>query len=202
MKRSTFILSGIGGLGAFIHNQSLMARVSLSYMLTPKEEWETYTTDEMRNFARKCIIYGEAHGGRGHSLGAISWNESTLSYNIEHGEPSYGPFGISLRTAKYVRSVLRKDVSKGDLDTWDDATLILNLEHEFTYGADMCIFLFRYHMTWFLKNGHEPTKAWKYAAQRYAGWSKWESREKYGDVFASRAKFLKTLDIKDDELWK
>lgn len=169
---------------------------------TPEEEWNLYVTPAKRILARRCIRYGEQQEPpRGHSLAALAWNESSLRIVVDHGEPSYGPFGISLRTAKYVRAELRKDISQSDLKDWSDTALIEMLENVFEYSADMCLFLFNYHMDWFLSEGYPPTVAWKYAAQRYAGWSKWESRRQYGETFAARAKFLKTIDIKDDALW-
>ncbi len=199
MKRSTFIKAGIAG--ATLFRADLLKAMVVTLDFVAAQEWKI-ASPAKKMIARRCIRYGEKQEPpRGHTLAALAWNESSLRIVVDHGEPSYGPFGISLRTAQYVRSELRKDISQGDLMDWSDTALIEMLENVFEYSADMALWLFNYHMEWFLSKGHPPTVAWKYAAQRYAGWSKWESRSKYGDIFEARAKFLKTLDIEDDELW-
>ena len=109
---------------------------------TPKEEW-VYATDAQKAFARKCIQYGQLHRPRrGHSLAGLSWMESSLGAETDHGEEqSYGPFGLGLVTAKHIRKNLRKDPTLGDLEDWGDDKLIAMLE-TFEYAADMTIWLF------------------------------------------------------------
>lgn len=192
MKRARFIQALVG----FVLNPVLFAdqkQVDVK-QLTPKEEWDIYATDAQKTFARKCIHWGEfQEPARGHTLGALAWNETSLAADTDHGEPSYGPFGMSLGTAQHIRKNLRKDPDEGDLEAFSDDTVILLLKDDFYYAAKMTLWLFDKHMKWFLVRGFRPTLAWKYAAQKYAGWKKWATRKDYGDTFAARAKFLKTI---------
>lgn len=192
MKRATFLQALIG----FVLNPVLFAdqQQPIVKKMTPRKEWDTYATDTQKAFARKCIHYGEyQEPQRGHTLAALSWNETSLGADTKHSEASYGPFGMSLGTAKHIRENLRKDPDAGDLEAFSDATVTMLLKDDFYYAADMTLWLFKKHMDWFLSEGFPPTEAWKLAAQKYAGWKKWAKRDAYGDTFAARAKFLKTI---------
>ncbi len=193
MERKQFI---IGSAAIVLMPQLLLPkkRKPPEPPLTPKEEWETYATDDQKAYALKCIQYGQQHRLRlGHTLAGLAWMESSLGAKTDHGEErSYGPFGMGLVTANHIRKKLRKNFIQGDLADLCDETVIMLLEDDFAYAAVLAMFLFEYHRQWFLSKKYSPQQSWKFAAQKYAGWKRWRSREKYGRVFNDRVKFLKT----------
>jgi len=199
LKRSTFIYLGTVGV-ALLKVQLLLAKDKIAAILTPMQEWDKWATDEQKEFARRCIRYGEQQDPRrGHTLAGLAWMESSLGLKEDHGEPSYGEFGMSLGTANHIRQKLRKNADLGDLEDWDDATVIDLLENDFEYAADLTLFLFEHHRKWFIDKKYSEHQAWKYAAQKYAGWKKWAIRKTYGDVFNARVKFLKTIKVEVED---
>ncbi len=196
LKRITFI----SVVGWSLVVPSLIIAKKKPKPLTPRQEWNKWATPGQKAFARRCIRYGEQQEPRrGHTLAGLAWMESSLGLKNNHGEPSYGPFGMSLRTANYVRQKLRKDLNAGDLEGWSDAAGSALLEEDFEYAADMVIWLFEYHRQWFIDAGYSEHQSWKYAGQRYAGWSKWNTRKTYGNVFNARVKFLRTIKLEVDK---
>lgn len=195
LKRSTFLYLSTVGL-ILLKLEILLAKDKTTKLLTPKQEWNKYATGEQKEFARRCIRYGEKQDPkRGHTLAGIAWMESSLNSEADHGEPSYGPFGMSLDTANHIRKKLRKNSALGDLADWSDAKVIALLESDFEYAADLTLYLFEKHLRWLIKEKYSKHQAWKYAAQRYAGWNRWTIRKTYGDVFNTRVKFLKTIKV-------
>lgn len=200
MERRTFII-----VVAIIMLMSSILLPDKREFMPPHEQWEKYAIDEQKTFGLKCILYGENKiPPRGHTLGGIAQMETSLNLFSDHGEDSYSPFGISLGTAQYVRQELRKDPSYGDLEDFDDDTVILLLENDFNWAADMALWLYQYHIDFFIERGYSPHRAWQLAIQRYAGWNRWESRKTYGKVFREWVKFLRTLEYPEGnpvDLW-
>ncbi len=148
-----------------------------------------------KDFAYKCIEWGEKHYQMGHTLAAIAWMESSLGVDNEHDEESFGQFGIrpTTITSDTISARLQK---KGYTDIREP---INDLTHNFKFAATSCLLIYRdnirYIKQWHKNRGRNATnsQAWQLAAQVYPGGTNWQNRAEYGRVFRQRVKFLKTV---------
>ena len=144
-----------------------------------------------KDFAYKCIEWGEKHYQMGHTLAAIAWMESSLGVDNEHNEASYGSFGIRIRTATGVFAEKLQPEFPGHFDS--------TLKRNFKFAARCAILIYldntRYIKQWHRNRGLTITgrRAWQLAAQVYPGGTNWQNRAEYGRVFRQRVKFLKTV---------
>ena len=173
------------------------------YAGTPAEDWFGIwdydakkwlirpMSQAQRNFAYKCIEWGEKNYGMGHTLAAIAWMESSLGEDTDHGEEkSYGPFGLSRESAAKVLSTsdfARKPVNRRDLEG----------NHELAATASILIFAdnIRYIRQWHRNRELTITdrEAWQKASQVYPGRTNWQNRAEYGRIFRLRVAFLRIL---------
>ena len=190
MKRSTAII----GIGALLTNP-LQAFI----LETPQYLWEKKVTKKQKEFAYRCIRYGERYG-RGHTLAGIGWMESWFGDDIDHiGEPSRGPFGIKPSTAiSTIINPYRKEIPY-DLDIIRNKVVPDNLDYlldnDFKFNADICLVIFYDNHQYFMDKGWSSSAAWRYAYQMYNAGYKWKKKHGRGIIFSERVKFLKSVNL-------
>jgi len=158
--------------------------VGVVYTQSP-QEWWAKSTPEQKAFAGQCYNFGKQYG-RGHSLAAIAWMESSLGRDIDHEEDSFGAFGILQATARAYRLagspafIHNKSPNDGTADA-------------FERGGRMAITIFEDNIRYFRRLGHNPGKAYFWAYPRYNAGNKWRRFERRGEVFNARVRHLKKI---------
>jgi len=155
------------------------------YGQTPAQWWAA-ASQEQKDFARECYDFGKQYG-RGHTLAAIAWMESSLGKDLEHDESSWGPFGISSVTAN---SYERRGGREGDTS------------HEFSSAAatrgfireaNLVLQIFEDNVRYFRRLGYNPREAYFWAYPRYCAGSKWRRFKRRGEIFNARIRFLREI---------
>ena len=144
-----------------------------------------------KDFAFKCIDWGEKHYQMGHTLAAIAWMESSLGDDNEHKDNySCGPFGLSKTTTTIVARGDSENVCRGGPST----------RRIFQTSGRIAILIYRdnirYIKQWHRNRGRSVTdrEAWRLASQVYRDGTRWQRRKSYGKMFRQRVAFLKFLD--------
>ena len=143
-----------------------------------------------RDFAFKCIEWGEKNYGMGHTLAGIGWMESSLGADTDHGEEnSIGEFGLGVTTSRRI-----KTISPGAYRRLGE-TPGGNFKSAATTACLIYFDNIRYIKQWHRNRGLTVTdhEAWQKAAQVYPGGTSWVNRKEYGRVFRIRVAFLMNL---------
>jgi len=181
MLRRTFLLSSIG---AFVVPHYLWGKTK-----SPKEWWAD-ASQEQKDFAKKCYEFGKQYG-RGHTLAAIAWMESSLERDTTHEENSVGAFGISevfiALSSKELQSrfyrIRRLSVYKEIVETNRD---------NFDGRAILALCLFEDNISRLRGLGLGARESYFWAYPRYNAGDKWRRFERRGEVFRMRVRFLVT----------
>lgn len=143
------------------------------------EEWWASASQEQKDFAAKCYKIGFDHGDKGHTLTAIAWMETRLGASLNHGEASFGYFGLS-KVALLdlgVRLQVFNSLKAGTLSL--EAQAVLALDY-----FSLCEKRLRQLCL-------SRKEAWFWSYPRYNAGKNWRNFEARGRVFNERVKFLK-----------
>jgi len=154
------------------------------YAQTPAQWWQQADSSQ-KAFAAKCYEFGKQYG-RGHTLAAIAWVESSLGRQANHKEHSTGPFGISNQTREAYR--LGRHIS-GFGDKRNSLQNIGGFENE----ALLALQIFEDNIRYFRRLGYSPAEAWFWAYPRYNAGKNWRRFRRRGEVFNERVKYLKEV---------
>lgn len=179
MRRSKAIIGIVGAIACPSILFPLLNRRNEPYWEVWGGEWVNPT---QRAFARRCIRFGQRWGNRGHTLASLAWNESSLGASVKHMEESYGPFGISTRTA-YSHLPHLRGQSKS-------TALRVALEEDFEFSADIALEIFNGNYRLFLRKGYRNGMALVNAAKMYNMGNNWRRAATYGHKFQSRVSWL------------
>lgn len=149
--------------------------------------WWAEATPEQKAFAERCYEFGKQYG-RGHTLAAIAWMESSLGRDTLHSEPSFGAFGISEQTA---RAYLSENGGHGL--GWLDRFSFNARKSIFETHARLALQIFEDNIRYFRGLGYSPSRAWFWAYPRYNAGNNWRRFEQRGEVFNARVRFLKGI---------
>ena len=142
-----------------------------------------------KDFAFKCIEWGEKNYGLGHTLAGIAWMESSLGADTDHaGGNSKGPWGISPQTYASTNGL------SGRLRPWAGS------EEDFLSHIRGAAIIYlenaRYIRQWHKNRSLLPIsdrRVWQYGPMVGRGGTNWQNRAQYGRVFRTRVAFLRTL---------
>ena len=168
----------------------LILSIGFLYAQTPAEWWhgkynsrgvkiEAGADSSQKAFAEKCYEFGKQYG-RGHTLAAIAWMESSLGKDIEHDERSIGPFGIS-----YIHI---KDAGGKPLNGKSAALFNGDFEDE----SSLALQIFEDNIRYFRRLGYSPREAYFWGYPRYNAGKNWRRFRRRGEVFRARVNFLTT----------
>jgi len=150
------------------------------YAQSPAKWWDS-ASQEQKDFAEKCYEFGKQYG-RGHTLVAIAWMESSLGNYTSHRESSSGSFGISKRNRTAYEYRFRRSCGKN---------IDVVYTSEFEQDAYIALSIFEDNIRYFRRLGYSESEAWFWAYPRYNAGRNWWRFRRRGEVFNEKVKFLK-----------